>query len=101
MVTILNSQMEGGRSMLEHRQTDRQTQLRNTRVYRSPYPVQVRYVCVTYVVLRFYVCPPIQEEGDSGIATIASSLMEGGPSILPQGHTDRQTQIRDTGTDTL
>ena len=46
---------------------------------------------VCYIVHRLYVCPPIQEEGDGGIITISSSLMEGGISILNQGHTDRQT----------
>ena len=51
----------------------------------------LRWVRVPYLVLRLYVCPPIQEEGDGGSMTIASSLMEGGISILQQGRTDRHT----------
>ena len=49
----------------------------------------VWYSRVTYPSLRLYVCPPIQEEGDGGMMTILSSLMEGGRSILEQGHTER------------
>ena len=51
----------------------------------------LRWVRVPYIVLRLYVCPPIQEEGDGGSMIIASSPMEGGRSILQQGHTDRHT----------
>ena len=51
----------------------------------------VQEVRVTYIALRLYFGPPIQEEGDGGILAIPSSAMEGGPSILPQGHTHRQT----------
>ena len=50
----------------------------------------IGWVRVTNLVLRLYVCPPIQEEGDGGMVTIDSSQMEGGPSILQRGHTDRQ-----------
>ena len=48
---------------------------------------------VTYIILRLTVCPPIQEEGNCRMVTITSSPMEGGPSILQQGYTDRQTDI--------
>ena len=51
----------------------------------------VKWARVTYHVLRLYVCPPIQEEGDGGILPIGSSPMEGGPSTLQQNYTDRQT----------
>ena len=43
----------------------------------------VRFI-VTYIVLRLYVSPSIQEEGDGDKATIGCSQMEGGQSILPQ-----------------
>ena len=47
----------------------------------------VRWVIrVTYIVLRLYVGPPIQEEGDGGIHSLVDSLMEGGRSILYKGH---------------
>ena len=55
----------------------------------------LRWVSVPYIVLRLHVGPPIQEEGDGGIMTIASSPMEGGPSNLQQGHTDRHTQMHE------
>ena len=47
----------------------------------------VLLVMVTYIVPRLYVRPPIQEEGDGGMVTIGSSLMEDSRSILQQGHT--------------
>ena len=49
-----------------------------------------------YLVLRLYIRPPIQEEGDGGMATLCSSPMEGGISPLPvqQRQTDRHTYIR-------
>ena len=34
------------------------------------------------VVLRLYVSPPIQEEGEDGKVAMTGSLMEGGTSIL-------------------
>ena len=52
---------------------------------------------VTYIAFRLYVCPPIQEEGDGGKVAIEGGPMEGGPSLLQQGHKDTQT-VRDTGT---
>ena len=64
----------------------------NTSVAYNPFKI-IRLVRVPYIVLRLYVCPPIQEEGDGGSMTIASSIMEGGISILQQGHTDRHTQM--------
>ena len=39
---------------------------------------------MTYLVLRLYVCLPIQEEGDGGMVTIEGSFMEGSLSILQQ-----------------
>ena len=53
----------------------------------------VLLVRVTYHVLRLYVCPPIQEEGDGSMVTLGSSLMEGGRSILQQGHTMRMNMV--------
>ena len=52
------------------------------------------WVRVTYINLLLYFCPPIQEEGGGGMVAILSSQVEGGRSILQQGHTDRQTRIR-------
>ena len=47
-------------------------------------------VRVTDIVLRLYICPPIQEEGDTGILIPEGSVVQGGGSILQQGHTERQ-----------
>ena len=40
----------------------------------------------------------VQEEGDCAIMAIAGREMKSAPSLLQQGHTDRQTQVSDTGT---
>ena len=59
----------------------------------------------TYNGFRLYVGPHIQEKGDGGILTIASSPMEGGISILKYGQTqidirtDSETHIWNTGID--
>ncbi len=37
---------------------------------------------MTYIVLRLYVCAPIQQESDASIMAIESSPMEGGSSTL-------------------
>ena len=52
--------------------------------------VKVRFR-VTYTVLRFYVRPPIQEEGDAGKFTPACSSVQGSFSIL---QTQMQYQVR-------
>ena len=52
--------------------------------------VKVRFR-VTYTVLRFYVRPPIQEEGDAGKFTPACSSVQDSPSIL---RTQMQYQVR-------
>ena len=44
--------------------------------------IAVRWVRVTYPVLRLNVGPPIQEEGDAGIVTSGDSPVQGGSSIL-------------------
>ena len=48
---------------------------------RAPY-IAVRWVRVTYPVLRLNVCSPIQEKGDAGIVTPGNSPVQGGSSIL-------------------
>ena len=48
-------------------------------------------VRVAYIALRLDICPPIQEEGDGCLVVMEDSRIEGGPSILQQGHTGRQT----------
>ena len=40
----------------------------------------------------------VQEEGDCAIMALGGSEMKSALSKLQQGHTDRQTQISDTGT---
>ena len=58
----------------------------------------VRWVRVSYLVLRLYIGPLIKEEGDAGTVTFAGSPMQSGSSILQKEHTqtDRQTQIKNT-----
>ena len=46
--------------------------------------IYVQYKLMTYLVLRLYVCPPIQEDGENGMVAIGSSQMEGGLSMLQQ-----------------
>ena len=43
---------------------------------------EVQLVEVAYIVLRFYVRPLAQEEGDGGLMTIVSRMMESSGSIL-------------------
>ncbi len=40
----------------------------------------------------------VQEEGDCASMAPGGSEMKSAPSHLQQGHTDRQTQVSDTGT---
>ena len=46
--------------------------------------INVKYAAsrLTNIVFCIYVCPPIQEEAEGGIMTIASSQIKGGLSIL-------------------
>jgi len=44
-----------------------------------------------YLVSGMEIYSSVQEEGDCASMVIAGSLMKSTPSILQQGHTDRQT----------
>ena len=55
----------------------------------------IQQVRETYIALRLYFSPTIQEKGDGGMVTIRSSTMEGGLSILQQGY--RQTDKNRSG----
>ena len=46
-------------------------------------------VCIAYLVLRFYICPPLQEEGDYLHMAIPGRPVEGRLIILQQQQRDR------------
>jgi hypothetical protein len=53
---------------------------------------------VPYLVSGMKIYPSVQEEGDCAIMAIESSEVKSAPPHLQHGHTDRQTQVSDTGT---
>jgi hypothetical protein len=57
---------------------------------------------VPYSVSGMKIYSSVQKEGDCAIMALGGSLMKSAPSLLQQGHadrqTDRQTQVSDTGT---
>jgi hypothetical protein len=55
---------------------------------------------LAYIVHHLCLRAPRQEESDGGMVTEERRVMEGGPSSLQQGQTDRQTDThRDKQTD--
>ena len=53
---------------------------------------------VPYLVSGMKIYSSVQEQGDCASMALRRSPVKSAPSPLQQGHTDRQTQVNDTGT---
>ena len=51
-------------------------------------------VCIAYLVLGFYICTPLQEEGDCPKMAIIGRLVERCIPTLQQQQRDRSGQVR-------